>query len=123
MIVPYRKLPIPRALPEAQERPDDPADLAKLPRLELSDLQTEITTIPLEETDVAGVKTLHHDLFTNGIAYFDIGFDLSVLPQEYLPYVPLLAARSWRWELRMRALFSCSSGLARKRAACGRSRC
>ena len=78
-----------RALQEAQERPDDPADLAKLPRLELSDLQSKITTIPIEETEVEGVKTLHHDLFTNGIAYFDIGFDLSVLPQEYLPYVPL----------------------------------
>ncbi len=78
-----------RALQEAQERPDDPADLAKLPRLELSDLQREISTIPLDETTVEGVQTLHHDLFTNGIAYFDLGFDLSVLPQELLPYVPL----------------------------------
>ena len=30
-----------------------------------------------------------HDLFTNGILYLDLGFDLHVLPQEYLPYVPL----------------------------------
>ena len=30
---------------------------------------------------------LHHDLFTNGIAYVDVGFDLRSLPADYLPYV------------------------------------
>jgi Zn-dependent M16 (insulinase) family peptidase len=30
-----------------------------------------------------------HDLFTNGILYLDLGFDLHRLPQEYLPMVPL----------------------------------
>ncbi len=78
-----------RALKEAQERPDDPGDLAKLPRLALSDLRAEVATIPVEDAAVEGVRTLHHDLFTNGIGYLDLGFDLGALPQEYLPYVPL----------------------------------
>ena len=39
---------------------------------------------------IAEVPVLHHDLFTNGIAYLDIGFDLRVLPQELLPYIPLI---------------------------------
>jgi hypothetical protein len=30
-----------------------------------------------------------HDLFTNGIVYLDIGFNLRRLPQHYLPYVTL----------------------------------
>ena len=77
------------ALKRLQERPDDPADLAKLPRLELGDLEREIKSIPIEAAQVAEVPVLHHDLFTNGIAYLDIGFDLRVLPQELLPYIPL----------------------------------
>jgi presequence protease len=78
-----------RKLQEAQERPDDPADLAKLPRLELSDLDKKIKTIPIEEVQLEGARVLHHDLFTNRIAYLDMGFDMSALPQEYLPYVSL----------------------------------
>jgi presequence protease len=78
-----------RALQEAQERPDDPADLAKLPRLELSDLDDKIKTIPIEVAEIEGAKVLHHDLFTNRIAYVDLGFDMSALPQEYLPYISL----------------------------------
>ena len=35
------------------------------------------------------MPVLHHDLFTNGIAYLDVGCDLRVLPQELLPYIPL----------------------------------
>src|SRR5262249_25192683 len=31
----------------------------------------------------------YHDLFTNGIVYLDIGFNLHTLPQEYLPYIAL----------------------------------
>ncbi len=78
-----------QALKLAQETPDDPADLAKLPRLELDDLDSKIKTLPLEEAQLEGAKMLHHDLFTNGIVYLDLGFDMRVLPQEYLPYVSL----------------------------------
>ena len=77
------------ALKRAQEQPDAPEDLAKLPRLQLSDLEREVKVLPLEEGEVADVPVLHHDLFTNGIAYLDVGFDLRVLPQELLPYIPL----------------------------------
>ena len=28
---------------------------------------------------------LYHDLFTNGIVYLDLGFDLHALPKELLP--------------------------------------
>jgi Zn-dependent M16 (insulinase) family peptidase len=30
-------------------------------------------------------QTLYHDLFTNGIVYLDLGFDLHALPKELLP--------------------------------------
>ncbi len=77
------------ALKRAQEEPDSPEDLAKLPQLQLSDLDRQAKVLPLEETGLADVPVLHHDLFTNGIVYLDVGFDLRVLPQELLPYISL----------------------------------
>lgn len=72
-----------------QEAPDDPADLAKIPRLTLDDLEKENKTIPIAVGEAAGSQILYHDLFTNGIVYLDLGFDLRVLPQRLLPYVKL----------------------------------
>jgi len=72
-----------------QEAPDEPADVAKIPTLRLDDLDREIRRIPVHRTEVAGVRTLYHDLFTNGILYVDIAFDLRTLPADLLPYVSL----------------------------------
>ena len=78
-----------RELKARQEAPDDPADLAKLPRLQLADLDRQVPTIPLERAEAAGAPVLYHDLFTNGILYLDVGFDLRAVPQELLPLMPL----------------------------------
>ena len=75
-----------------QEEPDSPEALATLPRLQLSDLQRDIRTIPLdvvEAGEAAACTTYYHDLFTNGIAYVDLSFDLHTVPQELLPYLSL----------------------------------
>ncbi len=47
------------------------------------------SVIPLAISEVEGSKIFYHDLFTNGIVYLDVGFDLHALPQELLPYVAL----------------------------------
>ena len=78
-----------RELRRMQETPDSPQALATLPRLRLGDLEREISTIPLEVGEHHGVRTLYHDIFTNGIVYLEVGFDIRVLPQEYLPYLSL----------------------------------
>lgn len=78
-----------QTLKRRQEQPDAPEDLAKLPRLQLSDLDSAVKTVPRQEDQIAGVPVLHHDLFTNGIVYLDVGCDLRVLPQELLPYISL----------------------------------
>jgi len=80
-----------RLLRELQERPDAPEDLAKIPRLSLDDLDREAKLVPLEVSETAGAKTLYHDLFTNGVLYLDIGFDLHKIPQELLPYVGMFS--------------------------------
>jgi presequence protease len=72
-----------------QEAPDSPEALATIPTLRIEDLDQAIKTIPTEVKEVSGVKTLHHDLFTNGIVYLDLGFDMHGLPQEWIPYMRL----------------------------------
>ena len=72
-----------------QETPDPPEKLALLPMLRREDLEPEIKTIPREIWQPAGSPLLYHDLFTNGIAYLDIAFDLHALPLDLLPYVKL----------------------------------
>ncbi len=76
-------------LKRIHEAPDDPAALAALPMLTLADLEREIKQIPLAIEQQDGVETLYHDLFTNGILYLNVGFEMKVLPQELLPYVHL----------------------------------
>ena len=78
------------ALRALQEKPDSPEALATIPRLNREDLEPYNKTIPLAEMDEDGIPILYHDLFTNGIAYVDLGLSLQNLPSDYLPYVPLL---------------------------------
>jgi Zn-dependent M16 (insulinase) family peptidase len=78
-------------LKQIQETPDPPEALAALPTLTLADLDREIKPIPLEKQQIDGVPVLYHDLFTNGIVYLDLSFDLSGVPQELLPYLSLFA--------------------------------
>lgn len=78
-----------RELQRLQEAPDPPEALAAIPTLKISDLDKEGKWIPKAVLERHGATVLLHDLFTSGIAYLDIGFNLHVLPQSYLPYVPL----------------------------------
>jgi presequence protease len=79
------------ALKLAQERPDTPEALAAIPTLKLADLPLHNKQIPIEVTTLHDTRVLHHDLFTNGIVYLDIGFDLHTLPTDLLSYVPLFS--------------------------------
>ncbi|MEN8242953.1 MAG: peptidase M16, partial [Chloroflexota bacterium] len=76
-------------LKELQAAPNSPEALATLPALTLDDLEKENKHIPLEVLDLDGVELLYHDLFTNGIVYLDLVFDLRSIPQELIPYLQL----------------------------------
>ena len=80
-----------KKLKALQNAPDAPENLAKIPTITVADLPREGISIPTEESSVDGVRTLVHDLATNGIVYFDIGFDLKSLPRDLLPYLPLFS--------------------------------
>ncbi len=78
-----------RLLKLRQATPDPPEALASIPSLALEDLDKENKRIPLAVLQREKVKILYHDLFTNGIVYLDLGFDLHSLPQADLPFIPL----------------------------------
>ena len=78
------------AMKRFQEAPDPPEATATLPKLSISDISREIEMIPTDHTAIGGVPVLRHDLFTNGIAYLDLAFDVSDVPEELQPYLPLL---------------------------------
>lgn len=81
-----------RRLKELQEAPDAPEALATIPNLGLKDLDPKPKSAPTDVSLAHGADVLYHDLFTNGIVYLDLGFDLHSLPQDLLPYAGLFTA-------------------------------
>jgi Zn-dependent M16 (insulinase) family peptidase len=78
-------------LKRRQEAQDPPELLALLPTLKLSDLEPEVKSVPTEFDDIHGGTLLYHDLFTNGIVYLELGFDLHGVAPDLLPYARLFA--------------------------------
>jgi Zn-dependent M16 (insulinase) family peptidase len=81
-----------KRLLDMQKAPDSPASIKTLPLLQRSDLNPKIRTIPREIESFDNATVLFHNLFTGGIAYIDIGFDLHGLNAEDLPWVSLLGS-------------------------------
>ncbi len=77
-------------LKQRQETPDSPETLATIPSLSLADIDRIIKTLPNQNLKAGETPIFFHDLFTNGIVYLDLGFDLHILPQELLPFAGLL---------------------------------
>jgi hypothetical protein len=74
-----------------QTTPDTEEALATLPRLTLGDLDPNAKKTPNTLVDLASAPAYYHDLFTNGIIYADIGFDLRGVPEDLLSYLPLFS--------------------------------
>jgi len=75
-------------LKEIQETPDTAEAMQSVPRLELSDIPTKTPTVPTEKLGDDPV-ILRHALPTSGVVYADLAFDLSRVPEDLLPLVPL----------------------------------
>ncbi len=76
-------------LKKIQETPEEPEALATIPILKRKDLEKNNRLIPLDLSKDGDTHLLYHDLFTNGIVYLDVGFNIHALPQRYLPFVRL----------------------------------
>lgn len=78
-----------RALNDLQAKEDSAEALATIPSLKLEQLDKLAKTIPTECQEVHGRPHLVHDLFTNGISYFDMAFDLRGVDTLHIPYLPI----------------------------------
>lgn len=79
-----------KELKKYQEEPTPAEDLKCIPLLNREDIGKKAQPFYNEEKELAGMKVLHHDIFTNGISYFRVAFDVKDL-KEYTPYLSLLA--------------------------------
>lgn len=79
-----------KALRKYQEEPDAPDALETIPLLSRSDVKKEAASYINEERRVADTTLLVHDVFTNGIAYLNLVFDLGKVPAPLFPYVGIL---------------------------------
>ncbi len=77
------------ALKQFQDEPDSPEAAASIPSLRLDDIPREVEKIETGSVEREGVTIYTHELFTNGVAYVDLAFDLSRLAPEHLSLLPL----------------------------------
>lgn len=77
---------------EFQEKPNSEEALATLPMLKIEDLNSEIRSISTEEFSILNRPVYWHNLDTNGILYLTLGFDVSVVPEDLLPYFGIFSA-------------------------------
>ena len=81
-----------KELNDYQSEPTPEEDLKKIPLLELSDIGKEAMHIRNKESEIEGIPVISHDIFTNGISYFEYYFSLNTVDASLLPYVSLLSA-------------------------------
>ena len=75
-----------------QQEPSAREDLEKIPMLSRGDMKKEAAPLYNEETSVCGIPVVHHNIFSNGIHYISLFFDLSHIREEWIPYLGILKA-------------------------------
>ncbi|MCF0229503.1 MAG: insulinase family protein [Parasporobacterium sp.] len=73
-----------------QEQEDTEEQKCTIPLLERSDISRKVSGFSNIEHTFSGIPVIHHDYFTNGIAYVSLFFDANSVPYEQLPYLSLL---------------------------------
>ncbi|MDD5676245.1 MAG: insulinase family protein, partial [Chitinivibrionales bacterium] len=76
-----------------REQRTQPSEAARrtLPRLTKNDLPPENLTVETLFSNRGGVVVHGHPIFTSGIVYLDIGFNLGAVSAPLVPYLPLFA--------------------------------
>ncbi len=75
-----------------QETPSAPEELERIPMLTRGDIGRRAAGFENTKLDWDGMPVLHHDIFTNGIAYLDLLFEAGDLEREDIPYLGVLKA-------------------------------
>ena len=81
-----------KALKKYQEEPSGPEKLAKIPLLEIKDIEPKPQPFYNEYKEAEGCPVLYHDVESRGIAYVKWIFNTGRVPFEKIPYLGLLAS-------------------------------
>lgn len=73
-----------------QSEPSTKEELETIPLLEISDIDKKARTINNQFYEIELVKIVGHDIFTNGITYINLDFDISDIDYDKYPYAALL---------------------------------
>ena len=79
-----------RALHDYQDAPSAKEDLEKIPLLTREDMKKEAAPYINDIRSAGETTVVFHDVFTNGIGYLGMLFDLKQVPERLIPYVGLL---------------------------------
>lgn len=79
-----------RHLKEYQEEPSPREDLEKIPMLTRADIKKEAAPLYNKIVEKNGVRFVHHEMFSGGIDYLKLLFDIKDMPLEKLPYLGIL---------------------------------
>ncbi|MFW6006815.1 MAG: peptidase, partial [Halanaerobiales bacterium] len=74
-----------------QKKEDSPEDLAKMPLLEIDEIDSTAKYFDIKEQNIHGIKELYYNTFTNDIFYTKFLFDTRVLSKDQIPYMRLLS--------------------------------
>ena len=80
-----------QALKAAQEAPELPENIAKLPEIKLEDIPRPVRTIPTVRRDIGATRCCEHEAFSNDIGYVSLTFDIRDLDPALTAYLPLLS--------------------------------
>jgi len=76
---------------EFQQREDSVEALSRMPELKISDINPKVIPIRFDTATAGGVTCVNHHVFTNGVVYVNLCFDLTAIPLEMVPYASLLS--------------------------------
>ena len=74
-----------------QEEPSKKEEIEAIPLLNRDDISKKARPLYNHKLNIDGVDVIHHNVYTNGIAYLRLMFDVSDIPKELLPYMSLLS--------------------------------
>ena len=80
-----------KELKDYQDAPSTKEELEKIPMLSIEDIDTEAQPLYNQLKEIEDVTVLHHNIFSNGIGYLRILFDVTDVEEEFIPYMSLLA--------------------------------
>ncbi|MDD3413894.1 MAG: insulinase family protein [Lachnospiraceae bacterium] len=79
-----------KALEKYQEEPSSPEELKTIPLLKIKDIDRNAEKYINDKHVINDTVYLHHNIFTNGIGYLGLLFDMKNIPMELIPYAGLL---------------------------------